>query len=91
MTTAYSTEYTALAFLAFCGVDVREGDVPQVQCEWCGDVDHVTTVRVHARPMLETFAPVEDVDVCAFCAGGVIRQALRERDGDADLVIELNR
>lgn len=91
MTTAYKPPVTtptfeplALAFLAdLWGVEVTTSDqIPRVQCEWCAEVDALTTMRIHGdpNPTETTSSPV--VDVCVHCAERAVREAhAHQQDG----------
>lgn len=93
MTTTYTTDPTLrdlVRLLIGPGVDVRTAPVDAVQCEWCGDVDAVTTVRVYGQPRPEVSLPVECEEVCGTCAVSLIERAKSEaRDDAGDLVIEV--
>lgn len=43
-------------------------DIPALPCDYCGDMDSTTTVRVHQ--------PAFSDDVCAACAHDVVRYAI---------------
>lgn len=98
MTTAYDTTTPlrgALLVLALDmayerGVSARIGNVPAQQCEWCGEVDAVTTVRVYGQPRADVLSPVEVEEVCGLCGPTVIARARSEaRDDAGDIVIEV--
>jgi MinD superfamily P-loop ATPase len=93
MTTQYITDPTLtdlVIALVGPGVDVRIVEIDQEQCEWCGDVDAVTTVRVYGQPRPEVLLPVECEQVCGTCAIPLIQRAKSEaRDDAGDIVIEV--
>jgi hypothetical protein len=72
------------------GVSARLADVAECQCEWCGEVDAVTVLRVYGQPRAEVLAPVELVECCLVCASTVVARARSEaRDDVGDIVIEV--
>ena len=103
MTTAYNPTVAELRNLAAgplgdlvlvlaceSGITVRGGHIDAVQCEWCGDVGAVTTVRINGRPRDSVLLPVETEEVCGTCAPPIIRRAVAEADVWADdIVIEV--
>jgi len=98
MTTAYDTPTQlrgALLVLALDvayerGIDARIGDVPARQCEWCGEVDAITVLRVYGQPCADVLAPIEREEVCGLCGPTVIARARTEARGDVgDIVIEV--
>ena len=80
-----------VAVLAFeRGITVQIAHVDCAQCEWCGDIGAVTTVRINGRPRPEVLLPVETQEVCGTCAPPLIRRAVAEADVWAgDIVIEV--
>ncbi|GAB3472213.1 hypothetical protein [Actinophytocola sediminis] len=93
MTTSYITDVALIDLvhaLVGPGVDVRIAEVDALQCEYCGGVDAVTTVRVNGQPRDDVFLPVECQDVCSTCAVPLIARARSEaRDDAGDIVIEV--